>query len=105
MPRPNKEWEKKYGTHSKTPAKKTLLTMADDVLSATRKLAQGYPEAQAILLQMVRKLPEIDQVMRLLDADDMGLHGYKIVKAYHGWAGNDYEKLAKGLKDRSIPPQ
>lgn len=100
MPRPNNAWEKKYGKHSQAEAKKTLLSASDDVLSACMKIGAGVPEAQAIMLQAIRKLSSIDAVMILLDADDMGMHGEKIVKAFHEWSKRDYEKMVKGLFDR-----
>lgn len=106
MPRPNKNWEKKYGNRSEQ--RRTLLNIHDDVLSASEKLACGVPEARGIILQMMRhatKLPEMSgprSMMLLLDMDDMGIHGQKIVKAYHEWAGDDYLKLAKGLQERTI---
>lgn len=98
MPRPSKEWEKKYGKQAQ--AKQAKLTGSDNVLSAAEKLAAGVPEAQAIVLMAIRRLPEIDRVMRLLDMDEMQMYGSKIVAAYHGWACNDYTTLMDGVKNR-----
>jgi len=98
MPRPNKAWERKSGKQAQP--KRTLLRESDSVFSATTKLSLGMAEAQNILLMAIRKLSPGQQVIRLLDADDMELHGNRIIKAYHEWAGNDYEKLVAGLENR-----
>jgi hypothetical protein len=98
MPRPNKEWEKKYGG-KKQQTKKYLLSMSDNVLSASEKLAGDRSEAQMIILQMCRKISS-EPAFIMLDMDDMQMFGHRIVKAYHEWAGNDYVKLARGIKDR-----
>lgn len=100
MPRPSKQWEKKYGKQQQQRKEHHRLTANDDVLSAVAKLRGTTPEAQAILLQMLRTLLEPEWVIRLLDADDIQLYGRRIVEAYHRWAGNSYAKLADGLRDR-----
>ena len=98
MPRPSRDWEKKYGYNSRRETDR--LSGIDTVLTAVNKLAGESPEAAAILLQAIRGVPEFDCMMRLLDADAARMYGDKIVKVYHTWAGNDYSKLLNGLRDR-----
>lgn len=97
MPRPSKEWERRYG---KLQQKEHRLSGAEDILSATEKLAGGVQEACVILLQALRLSRDPSSVMRLLDMDDMQMFGPRIVRAYHEWAGNDYDKLMKGVESR-----
>lgn len=105
MPRPSKEWEKKYGkpmSQSKqmSQSKRRLLTGSDTVLTAATKLAAGYSEAQTIILMAMEPLAEIDRVLRVLDMDDMQMYGNKIIAAYREWACHDYAVLMEGVKDR-----
>lgn len=100
MPRPSKEWERKYGKQHMQEAAKTRLSGADTVYSAISKLAEPNQEAGGILMMMLRTKDENKQTFALLDMDDMKMYGNKIVEAYHNWAGNDYDKLFKGITSR-----
>jgi hypothetical protein len=67
---------------------------------AIRKLSVGVFVAEAIMLQMFRTPVDTNTIIRLLDMDDMQMHGMRIVSAYHDWAKNSYDKLLKGIEDR-----
>ncbi len=100
MPRPNKQWERKYG--KKPEQKKHLLSGLDDILSAAEKLACGAKEANTIILMALRHSEE--PFMRLLDMDDMQMHGQRIVRAFYEWSKHDYDVLIKGIavRDESL---
>ena len=97
MPRPSKDWERRYGKTAQQQ-NKPLINGSDDTISAVRKLSCGVSEAQGILFQALRQTKEPYHC--LFAIDDMQLHGDKIVRAYHGWAERNYEKLLKGIKEK-----
>lgn len=98
MVKPNKQWEKKYGAKSKP--KESRLSGDDTILSSCEKLAGGTQQAQVIILAALRKIPDSQCYLRLLDMDDMQMYGGKIVSAYREWAKNDYQKLIIGIENR-----
>lgn len=98
MPRPNKNWERKYG--KKQEQHRSLLSGLDTVLSATEKLAKGNSEAESIILRALSL--DAQPFMRLLDLDDMGLVGDRIVQVYKGYAKSDLNRFIKGVRDREI---
>lgn len=98
MPRPNAQWQKKYGNHQSPKQGACVISLDDTAYSASIKLSKGNREAQAIILQMMRQTDA--GPMRLLDMDDMHMYGKRIILAYTQWAKHDYEKLVKGLLDR-----
>lgn len=99
MVQPSKQWKQRQGYIKKEQRREHLLSGSDDIFSGALKLAQGVPEAEGIILQMCRQRPGADFLV-LLDMDDMQMYGHKIIKAYHEWARNDYEKLFNGIRGR-----
>ena len=98
MPRPNKNWEKKYGASAKQQLPKShRLSGADTMLAAVTKLTGYSSEAYEIVMNMM--LNRTDQFMILISMDAMNMYDDKVVHACNNWAKQDLHKLAQGIKD------
>lgn len=96
-------WEVDETTNVKPKGNKIGLN--DNFMSSMVKMAEGNPGAVTVMMEMIKKLGEVDGYMTILMLDDQHIYGPQIWMNYKDVYGQDLDKFIEATRSYKLNPK